>query len=511
MGTDVIDKPGASSRSPEFCLTLYPDGRIRKMEDAMTRILGWKAEDVFGLAFSTLLPLDAQNRMDMLWEKAAELDGVTMPRVPLRHQSGNGYINFDIGIAADADAIALTVFKPAKTAAKEPVPEPEDTEAFFAFVESVVNGGEAGAAGLAMVNMPGLVDGSVSADKAAELRAGIEDTLRQKAVGGKIGRLDDAAYAFLTEDKFDQEELEKDIAKTTKRLEVNAAELGLVTQGLEVDQKNIDPKVLRNALNHARGVFLGEVEGREEHTLTDMINGIEHHRRLILSALKEHGFRTTPREIRDGRTNTQIGVLHQPKMIIDTKIRFAGDLIVLRDHADVAAEHDLTIFTEFLRLFSLQEDEKRARRPRAFFELCVVNLADAGFIGKLLTLTSQYAQDARGLGFRIRHLPSLRAGGAAWQGLDRLVEAGFFAWIDRFADVVTDEGLMQKVQGGMVEVSAKFLDRIAGHPDGRGLTMQLIDVWQSKGVTLLSADLETDERKLLAHELGLYIALADGD
>ena len=301
MEADVVDKLGADARAPEFCITLYPDGRIRKMEEAATRILGWKAEDVFGLAFSTLLPLDAQNRMDVLWEKGAELDGVTMPRVPLRHKSGNGYINFDIEVASSKETVNLRVFKPARNTEKEPAPEPEDTEAFFAFVESVVNGDAAGASDLAMVNMQGLADGSMDAEKAAEVRAGVEQTLRQKAVGGKIGKLDETAYAFLTEDKLDREELEQDIKKTTKRLEVNAAELGLVTQGLEVDQKDIDPKVLRNALNHARGVFLGEIEGREEHTLTDMINGIEHHRRLIQTALKEHGFRTTGREIRDGK------------------------------------------------------------------------------------------------------------------------------------------------------------------------------------------------------------------
>ena len=506
----------SNSSAPEFWITLYPDGRIRRADKAITRILGWRPEQIFGLPLSHLLPFDAQSRMELLWENDGFLNGLTLPKVPLRHANGAGYINFDMLVSVDEASgdRRLDVFKPAQGqagAADEPAEEPLGTEEFFAFVDSVVRGEGDGATDLAMVDIAGLREGGLGtklgAEKEAALTAGIEAAIRDKALDGKVGRIDEAAYAFLTEDSFDREELERELAAAAKQLQVNVDDLGLKTKGLEIDQRDLDSDTLKQALNHARGVFLGEIDGRDDQTLSDVIDGVEHHRRLIRDALDAHKYRTTPREVRDGRTNVRIAVLHQPKVLIDNRIRFADELIVLRDHPDLAARHDLTILAEFLRLRTLAEDKER--RVPGMFELCVVNLKRTEYISEIIELSRSSQIRPGEIGFRIRLMPSLRGGGAAWGGFNRLAEAGFPLWIDRFADVVTDENLMLKVTGGMVELSARTLDRIAQHPEGKALTIRLIETWRRKGVTLLSADLVNYERKELAQKLGLTVALAD--
>ena len=502
------------SPAPEFWITLYPDGRIRRADKAITRILGWRPEQIFGLPLSHLLPFDAQSRMELLWENDGFLNGLTLPKVPLRHANGAGYINFDMQVSVDEASgdRRLDVFKPAQeSAAEEPMEEPLGTEEFFDFVDSVVRGEGDGAKDLAMVDVAGLREGGLGAklgaEKEAALTAGIEAAIRDKALDGKVGKIDEAAYAFLTEDSFDREELERELAAAAKQLQVNADDLGLKTKGLEIDQRDLDSDTLKQALNHARGVFLGEIDGRDDQTLSDVIDGVEHHRRLIRDALDAHKHRTTPREVRDGRTNVRLAVLHQPKVLIDNRIRFADELIVLRDHPDLAAKHDLTIFAEFLRLRTLAEDKER--RVPGMFELCFVNLKNAEYISEIIDLFRSKKIRPGEIGFRIRLMPSLRGGGAAWDGFRRLARAGFPLWIDRFGDVVTDEDLMHQVTGGMVELSARTLDRIAAHPEGKALTIRLIETWRRKGVTLLSADLVKYERKELAQKLGLTVALAD--
>ena len=488
---------------------------MRLADEDITQILKWRATDIFGRPFSYILPVDAHDRVQKLFEEGALLEGVVFPRVPLRFKPG-GFINFDMKMTRleEDNQIRLDFYKPSVgegDTAKDAV----DTDTFFTFVEQMIASPYEGELDLTMVDVSGLRDDAISdaAGKDAEyaLRSSIEKALKAEAVGGTIGRLDDASYALLSAGDFDKAEFEAEIAEVAKGLDIDEEAVGLRSGNITIDDRDVSAESVQRALNHARGVFLGEIESKDDHnSLSDVISGIEHHRRLIRDAIDAYKYRCSEREIRDGEHgNRLVSKLQEGKVVIDGWIRSPDELIVMKDHPDLASLHDLKQLDEMIRMRMRANDDDR--RVRDFYGLNIAALLSDGFFEELQEIFVRHGELRELVGFRLRGLPAAGVGGESWAALKKLIDLGHRVWIDRFSDVVTDQEKPGWLKDGFVEMPRAMMDRLIEHPDGAALIRDLIKVWGESGVSVIAADLITYKRRVVANSLGIRIFLAEED
>ncbi|WP_191251291.1 hypothetical protein [Kordiimonas sediminis] len=498
---------------PEFRLFLTPTKLIDRVDDSFIKIMRWSEIDLFRQPIGFLFPADAHGRLEKLMDADMSLfKDIVFPNVPLRVSTG-GYINFDMKVVDLEDGKRqLDFYKPGRLdgSASDSAAGPTDMYSFFNFVEKLLASPYDGDMGVTMVDVGGLRDDSILDEaQKAEVKKEVEATLKRQALGGHVGMLDDASYGLITTGDFDEESFEKELATVATKLNINPAVLGARSANIKVDDREIDPKELRQALNHSRGVFLGEIESKDDlESLTGVLDGIKHNRRLIEDALREYKYRTSPRLVMDNVATVSLAVLQQGKVNLERQLRLPSEIIVMEDHPDLAYAHDMAQLEELIRM-KMRRDDPSEREKVEFYDLCRSTLALPDFETKLQGMITQNRGEARLIGFRIKGMPPVKRGGIHWDVVKRLAKQGHPVWVDRFGDAVVDPGAMTFLQGGFVEMPHDMMKKLAGHFDGKEMMAKLVETWKALNVQVLSADLPNYEMKTLAQQLGISVSVAD--
>ncbi len=506
---------------PEFSLILVKKGLIDKADNRFNSIMGWRDVDLFRQPLGFLFPADAHNRVGRLLDRddISAFEGVVFPKVPLRVKSG-GYINFDMCISATGGSDRrLDFFKPdqdrpiepAGNASARPAETSADMSSFFNFVEDLLASPFNGDLDLTMVSMDSLKEeaenGLTDSEKAAargEFMAG----LQRHAVGGQVGRLDDASFGILTDGSFDELAFEHEMQNVASRLYIAPEKLALRSAQMALDDRDVSTEKLHQALHQARGVFVGDItDAQDIKALSGVVDGIEHNRQLIQDALKRYNYKTSARLVADHASSSSVALLQQGKINLEGQIRRPDEIIVLADHPDISIEHDLAQLEDLIRMRKRRAEEDR--RYPDFYELCRSTLIQDQFMEALHDLLHDHGEQPGNLGFRVQGLPPVRRGGLHWDALNRLAGRGHPVWIDRFGDAVVDPDALECLRGGMIEMPPPLMKKLADHLDGKDLMSRLIITWQAMNVQVVSADLPDYRMKSLAHELGITVALED--
>jgi len=495
----------------EFSLYLVKNSLIDKADDRFKAIMRWKDVDLFRQRLSFLFPADAHGRVDRLLESRSQLfKDIIFPRVPIRVKTG-GYVNFDMRMNELEDGNRrLDFFKPGS--AEEPdkdISSPTDMYSFFNFVEDLLSSPYDGDMGLTMISVDGLRDDGVLTDGEKRVaRAEIEVELQSKALGGQLGKLDEASYGLITKGDFDEVAFEREVALVAERLNIAPEALATRSANVEIDDKDMPAEKLKQALGHSRGVFLGEIEDEKGlKTLSGVIDGIEHNRRLIEDALKHYNYRTSARLVTDNVATVSLSNLQQGKVNLEGKIRLPDEILVMADHPDLALLHDIAQLEDLVRMRG--KNTEGAQQKPDFYELCRSTMIQRSFADKLDGLLSECRVSRNMIGFRIKGMPPVKRGGLHWEALNELAAKGHPIWIDRFGDAVVAPEALDCLRHGYVELPPTLLKTLAGHFDGRELMGKLITTWRALDVMVVSADLPDYEMKTMAQELGINVSVED--
>jgi EAL domain-containing protein (putative c-di-GMP-specific phosphodiesterase class I) len=495
----------------EFSLYLVQDSLIDKADSRFKAIMRWSDVDLFRQPLSFIFPADAHGRVDKLLESRSGLfEGIVFPRVPIRVKTG-GYVNFDMRMAElDNGNRRLDFFKPGQnTAAADTNDPPVDMYSFFNFVEDLLQSPYDGDMGLTMVSVDGLrIDGALSEHDRTAARAEIELGLKARALGGKLGKLDEASYGLITKGDFDEAEFDREMELVAGRLNLPLADLSIRSANVEIDDKDIPSAQLKQALGHSRGVFLGEIQDENGlDKLSGVVDGIEHNRRLIADALKKYKYRVSERMVTDNIATTSISRLQQGKVNLEGQIRLPDEILVMADHPDLALKHDLAQLEDLIRMRKQQQGG--SQQLPDFYEVCRNSLIQSAFSEKLSDLLKQYNTLPLEIGFRVKGMPPVKRGGLHWEAVNKLAAIGHPMWIDRFGDAVMSADGLACLRDGFIELPAGLMKTLAGHFEGKDLMGKLIETWRALNVTVVAVDLPDYELKTMAQELGVSVTVED--
>jgi EAL domain-containing protein (putative c-di-GMP-specific phosphodiesterase class I) len=501
----------AAVDSVEFSLYLVKNSLIDKADDRFKSIMRWKDVDLFRQPLSFLFPVDAHGRVERLLESQSKIfENIIFPRVPIRVKTG-GYVNFDMKLNdLSSGNRRLDFYKPggADDVPQDPQP-PTDMYSFFNFVEELLSSPYGGDMGLTMISVDGLREGSsLSEAEKKSARAEVERELQSKAIGGKVGKLDEASYGLITKGDFDEAAFEREIALVAEKLNIAPEALAARSHNIEIDDTDMPPAKIRQALGHSRGMFLGEIEA--EHgfgTLTGVIDGIDHNRRLIENALKKFQYRTSARLVTDNVATISLSQLQQGKINLEGKIRLPDEILVMADHPDLALAHDLAQLKDLINLAAKRPASEQAKPD--FYELNRSSLIQSSFAEQLEFILIDKGISPISVGFRVRGMPPVKRGGLYWENLNALAEKGHPIWIDRFGDAVVAPEALGCLRHGYIELPPGLLKTLAKHFDGKDLMQKLITTWRALDVMVISVDLPDYEMKTMAQELGITISVED--
>ncbi|NVJ97483.1 MAG: EAL domain-containing protein [Alphaproteobacteria bacterium] len=503
---------------PEFSLFLVKKSFIDKADDRFKTIMRWRDVDLFRQPLSFLFPADAHDRVERLLDRddVSIFQNVMFPQVPLRLKTG-GYINFDMRVTEKSGGERLLeFFKPgrgeqpqASDGAKAEAPA--DMYSFFNFVEDLLASPFEGDLDLTMVSMDALKDNSdagLTDEEKASARTEFEANLQRHAVGGKVGKLDEASYGLLTATGFDEDAFDLEMQNVAARLNIAPEKLALTKANMAIDDRDVAPEKLHQALHQARGVFVGEIEDEQGiEKLSGVIDGIEHNRKLIQDAIKRYKYRTSPRMVADNLASVSIAVLQQGKVNLEGQIRRPDDIIALAEHPDISIEHDLAQLEDLIRMRVRKPADEREKPD--YYELCRSTMIQDRFTEELEVMLGRHGEVPDKIGFRIKGMPPVRRGGLHWDALNKLAALGHPIWIDRFGDAVVAPEALKCLKGGMIEMPPPLMKKLAGHFDGKEMMSQLVATWQAMNVRVVSADLPDYDMKTLAQELGITVAVED--
>ncbi|MCK0068932.1 hypothetical protein [Kordiimonas laminariae] len=494
----------------EFSLFLVKNSLISEADDRFKTIMRWSDTDLFRRPLSFLFPADASDRLGKLLEKdSSTLSDVLFPRVPLRVKTG-GYINFDMKMEQTGpEERRLDFYKPSNIKhTDEPKQPAADMHSFFNFVEELLASPYEGDMELTMVSVDALKDTSklTQTDKKAA-REQIEQELQTKAIGGKVGKLDEASYGLITSGDWSETAFHKEMLTVAEKLNLPPDTFVPKTSNIELDDRDIPADKLHKALNHSRSVFLGEIEPSEaSEKLSGVVDGIEHNRNLILNALNRYKYQLTPRDMMDTNASSMVGLLQQGKVNLEGQIRLPEEILVMADHPDISLQHDLAQLEDLIRMRSKKlENDKRTPE---FYELCRSTLIQERFHLELAFIMEKYEEPTNSIGFRVKGIPPVKMGGPHWDALRHLRNLGHPIWIDRFSDAVMAQDALGCLRYGFVEVPTALIRRLSDHPEGNDLLTQLVNTWSSLQVGVVSADIE-DQLKPTARDLGIRIMVTD--
>lgn len=506
----------------EFSLFLVKKSLIDKADLSFKELMKWSDEDLFRRPLNFLFPADAHGRLDNLLEADdPRMNFVVFPQVPLRLKTG-GYINFDMKMEQLADdARRLDFFKPGKAkGAGNGAANGEDGDSagasdmysFFNFVEVLLNSPYDGDMELTMISLDALKDGSGSAlteEQKNAVRADIEANLKKHAVGEQVGQLDEASYGLITSADFDEEAFQEELNAVAKRLKISPDAVEMRSAKVKIDDRDIDPEQLQRALKHSRGVFIGEIEGDDDEleSLSNVLDGIEHNRKLIQDALEAKNFMCAPRLISDNIAAVSVALLQQGRVNLERRLMSPDRLVVLADHPDLSFAFDIAQLDRLVRQRVMKS--KLEREKPDYYELCRSTILHADFAKALAALMEKHKEEPRLVGFRVLGLPPVKQGGPHWDGLNKLSSQGHPIWIDRFGDAVIDNEKLGCLKGGYIEMPPAMMRKLTDHFDGKDLMLKLIETWKKLNVQVMSCDLPDYDLKAMAQEIGITHALED--
>ena len=499
---------------PEFSLLLVKKNLIDKTDDRFKSLMRWKDVDLFRQPLTFLFPPDAHERLDKLLETKSDIfSRITFPRVPLRLKTG-GYINFDMKIdVLEGEARRLDFYKPGRADRAGTTGDAETTDmySFFNFVEKILESPFDEDLDLTMIDSAALRDGtdpSLDDNEKKQVREELEHALKKQAVGGQLGQLDEASYGLLTTSGFDEEAFSREMQAVAEKTGISLDRLSVRSDAVKMDDRDLSSEKLQQALNHSRGVFLGEVEDKNGlSTLTAVVDGIEHNRRLIEDAIKKYRYRTSPRIISNNIEAVSIALLQQGKVNLEGQIRRPDEIIVLPDHPDIALAHDIAQLEDMVRMRTKRTNSEREKPD--FYELCRSTLVQPSFIEKLDALMQRHGEKATFVGFRIKGIPPVKMRGPHWEAVDMLAERGHPLWLDRFGDAVVDPEALKCLHKGFIEMPQSLMKMLAKHFDGKDMMRKLVETWKAMNVGVISVDLPDYELKTMAQELGISISVED--
>lgn len=504
-------------QEPEFTIHVTDQTLLAPRDERITRVLGWKEFDLFRQPVEFLFPPDAHGRMQKLFTSKRKLDSIIFPKVPLRYHAG-GYINFDMSIDyLDAGEWRLNFYKsgltshterpPNALSAKDALPA-QDMVNFFDFVQDVLESPFDGDMDMAMVEVSGLKeDSTLDEAKKADLRQEVESELKKQAMGGRIGKVDTATYSLLTSGGFEEEDFEAEMISAAKAMGLSAEDVGIRSQSVTIDDRTMPAEQVKQALGQVAKAFTGEVEPVEgATTLSAVVTGIQHHRNLINKALGSYAFRAGKRLVSFAATGERFTLLYEGKVSIDSTLRRPDSLINMIDHADLALKHDVAQLDEILRL---KAHNKKEKDVLVFYDLCRASLLSPSFHVDILDKAKKAGLSPETIGFRVLGMPPIKRGGAYWEKLFKLKEAGFRLWVDRFGDAVIDDKLADLVSGGVIEMPQALLKKLSDHYDGKELIQRLVKVWTGQSVWVVSQDYSEEKWKRRSIEAGIEVYLSD--
>ncbi|UTW55754.1 hypothetical protein [Kordiimonas sp. SCSIO 12610] len=499
---------------PEFRLLLVKKNLIDKTDERFKALMRWKDVDLFRQPLNFLFPPDAHERLNKLLEIDSDIfKRVTFPKVPLRLKTG-GYINFDMKIEAlEGETRRLDFYKPGRADTEDTGDDVATTDmySFFNFVEKLLDSPFDEDLDLTMIDSAALRDGAepnLNEDEKKQVRDEIEHALKKQAVGGQLGQLDEASYGLLTQSGFDEEAFGREMQAVAEKTGISVDQLNIRTDAVKLDDRDLSSEKLHQALNHSRGVFLGEVEDKNGlSTISAVVDGIEHNRNLIAEAIKKYKYRTSPRTINNNVEAVSIAMLQQGKVNLEGQIRRPDEIIILPDHPDIALAHDIAQLEDLVRMRTKRSQHEREKPD--FYELCRSTLVQPTFVQKLDAMMQRHGENASLVGFRVKGLPPVKMGGPHWAAIDKLAERGHPLWLDRFGDAVVAPEALKCLHKGFVEMPPSLMKMLAGHFDGKDMMGKLVATWQAMNVGVISADLPDYELKTMAQELGISISVED--
>ncbi|WND02476.1 EAL domain-containing protein [Temperatibacter marinus] len=497
--------------SSEFSISVTETHLLDPSDGRLSKILGWEEYDLFRQPVEFLFPPDAHSRLQKLLAAERKLDHVVFPKVPLRYHAG-GYINFDMQITSNDDGSWLFEFFKVAKGSGQPTPSAEhipaqEIYAFFDFVQAVLESPYEGDLDMAMIQVSGLREGAgLSPDQREKVRDTVEEELKNQAIGGRIGQVDEATYSLLTGGDFHEELFHEEVENAAKSLGLSLEELGVKSRTVAIDDPTLPADQMQKALSQATFAFSGHIDDMADaRSITEVVSGIEHHVNLIKAALNAYGYRIGKRQASYAVAGQKFAFLLEGKVDIDGHFRRPDELINLVDHADLALEHDLKQIEEVLRQLAVQKDSSQ---DKIFYDLCRSCLLVPDFHERLNDLLEKYLIMPSQIGLRIMGVPPIKRGGPHWQTIKRIRKKGILLWTDRFGDAVTDEELAPLLKEGVIEMPASLLKKLISHFDGKDLITQLVKVWQSKSVWVVLENIEDEKWKRQALEAGIEIYLS---
>lgn len=495
------------------------DNMLDPQDQRLSRVLGWKDFDLFRQPVEFLFPPDAHGRIGKLFSSDRPLEQVVFPKVPLRYHAG-GYINFDMTLSKTTDGDwRLDFFKPdTGTTAQEgqqgaDTVATQDMSGFFNFVQDILESPFDGDIDMSFVEVAGLrQESDLSDENRRSLRENVEKELKSQAVGGRIGKIDNATYGFLTTGEFEEEAFEEELRGAAEKLGIASEDLGVRSRQIAIDEKDLSREQMTQALGQAAKSFTGEIEDDPTATrLSAVISGLEHHLNLIKSALRQYDFRAGKRLIFRAQDNQRTAILVEGKVGIDGHYRRPDELVNMVDHADLALDHDLAQLEDIIRLQGMDARKAIAKGQSVvpiYYNLCRACLLSPDFISRLSALIKGAGLTPDQIGLRLKGLPPIKRGGPHWDCITQLKTLGFRIWVDRFGDAVSGDKLTNLLEFGMIEMPQILLKKLVHHYDGKDLIKNLVSVWQAKNVTVVSADFTEEKWKRQSLDAGIGIYLS---
>lgn len=425
--------------------------------------------------------------------KKAKLSGVLV-RVEGTHQP-----RFDISIESGGGEKFYVFFI---MAAGEVAPvKTESKEQFLASVaEQSGAANDAPAGRMVMVDFAGLRSAellsNLGEDGVVKLRAGLEQALSGASADGQIGQLDESSYGVLSaSDEKDEDVLNAAVA-AADALGVDAEALGARVESIALDGEETDPDALNQQLSHVCNKFEQTVQSGDAFGLKKLSKvavEIDEAVKFVEMALESGGITVTSREVRRLQSGDVAFQMVQGALIVGEQTIPVERLLVLADHPALCARYDSAVIEAAAKAF-----------PKAMI------VVDIGLptleSGEAARIGAEQSLKGRFLGFRPKGIDINAKRSRAMHQADQILKAGSSVWFSNFSTAIAKS---RQLRGAYVEIAASFLSDIIAEPERNTLMSGLLKVWQEVDVNLVAVDLDTDELRSFAHQLGVAYGVGE--
>lgn len=425
--------------------------------------------------------------------KKAKLLGVPV-RVEGTHQP-----RFDISIESGGPEKFYVFFI---MAAGEVAPvKPESKEHFLASIAKQSGAANDAPAGqMVMVEFAGLrspeVISELGEDGVVKLRTGLEHALAGASEDGQIGQLDESSYGVLGASDGNPEDVLNAAVAAADALGVDAEALGARVESIALDGEETDPDALNQQLSHVCNKFeqtaqSGGTFGLDK--LSKVAVEIDEAVKFVEMALERGDITVMSREVRRLQSGDVAFLMMRGALVLGEQTIPVERLLVLADHPALCTRYDSAIIEAAAEAF-----------PKAMI------VVDIGLptldSGEAARIGAEHSLKGRFLGFRPEGIDINAKRSRSMHEVDQLLKAGFSVWFTNFSAAIAKS---RELRGAYVEIAASFLRDIIAAPERNTLMSGLLKVWQEVDVNLVAINLDTDELRSFAHQLGIAYGVGD--